>query len=376
MVKLSPQPPGSCFCSPPRVLLVFLFYPLILWALRASRPTPAPAGAPASVSLIVVVRNGAELIAEKLATPCARRRMQPSRSSVIPRLDRQDSRDHSRVAGQERAGPCRTAAPGKSGGLNRCAAAREGRSWSFPMRMPCRRRTPCASSHALSPGRPWAGSAGKGRSAATRKGSPRPRSATSAWTAGSSSGRAASAASPPTTASCMRSGKNSSGRFRGRHGRPLPGAGRDPPGFRVRLRACGGRRDPQASRSPRHEIERRRRIVSTSLRCIWGCGRVEPLRFGFFSFGLLVNKVLRRLLPLFLLGLLGGSLALAREKPVWWFVLLAQTAFYLLALATCRPLRRALRPGILEKAAAMAFYFCLGNYGTLLGLLDFLRAGR
>jgi cellulose synthase/poly-beta-1,6-N-acetylglucosamine synthase-like glycosyltransferase len=121
------------------------------------------------------------------------------------------------------------------------------------------------------------------------------------------------------------------------------------------------------SRSWSHELERRRRIVATSLHGIW-LHRVllDPFRHGFFAWRLLVNKVFRRLLPLSLPLLLAGSLLLAAEHPWALFLLVAQLLGY--GLACCH----LLWPRLLGRFSASAFYFALGGYGTLLGLLDFL----
>ena len=54
------------------------------------------------------------------------------------------------------------------------------------------------------------------------------------------------------------------------------------------------------SRSVKHEIERRRRIVSTSLMGIFLLRDVlNPFKYGLYSINLFLNKILRRLLPVF-----------------------------------------------------------------------------
>src|SRR5262245_20393442 len=125
------------------------------------------------------------------------------------------------------------------------------------------------------------------------------------------------------------------------------------------------------SRNPAHELARRRRIVARSLRGIsLKRGLLNPLRHGFFALQLLVNKVGRRLLPLFLVLFLGATLALAPRHPALWAVVALQLVFYGLALSHL-VLRARLAP--LGGPASVAYYFCVGNLGTLLGLLDFLR---
>ncbi len=129
---------------------------------------------------------------------------------------------------------------------------------------------------------------------------------------------------------------------------------------------------PPRVKNPRHEITRRRRIVSTSLRSIWLTRAVlNPFRFGFFSFGLGVNKVLRRLLPVHLLLLFTSSLLLAGD-PVFLGLFAAQFLFYGCALffSILGWKSPTTLPG---KVASAASYFLLGNVGTLLGLIDFLR---
>lgn len=127
------------------------------------------------------------------------------------------------------------------------------------------------------------------------------------------------------------------------------------------------------SRTPAHELARRRRIVSRSLHGIFLMkGLLNPLRYGSFSIGLWINKVGRRLVPVFLALLLLSSLALVPFRPWAWVALVAQLAFY--GLALLHPLLsrwNALRS--LADATSVAFYFCLGNLGTLLGVGDFLR---
>ena len=72
------------------------------------------------------------------------------------------------------------------------------------------------------------------------------------------------------------------------------------------------------SRNPRHEIIRRRRIVSTSLRGIFDGDILNPFKHGVFSLQLFINKVLRRCMPFCLLGLFMSSLFLAKNQFDPW----------------------------------------------------------
>jgi biofilm PGA synthesis N-glycosyltransferase PgaC len=131
------------------------------------------------------------------------------------------------------------------------------------------------------------------------------------------------------------------------------------------------------SRDGRHEVTRRRRIVSGSLRGIFIHWRLlNPFQYGLFSLGLLINKIFRRLLPFFLIGLFVGSAVAARENA--WFALLTATQVGFYALAALHPPlgRFPLGARPIERLAGLSFYFVVGNYGTLLGVLDALRGRR
>jgi cellulose synthase/poly-beta-1,6-N-acetylglucosamine synthase-like glycosyltransferase len=122
---------------------------------------------------------------------------------------------------------------------------------------------------------------------------------------------------------------------------------------------------PLPSRDAGHELMRRRRIVSRSLRGIFLARELlNPFRYGVFAVGLFANKVLRRLLPVFLATLFATGAVLGLAHP-WMLVLLAaQVTFYAAA---------ALHPLVRHRTTALCHYFCVGNLGTLLGLVDFLR---
>jgi len=142
--------------------------------------------------------------------------------------------------------------------------------------------------------------------------------------------------------------------------------------------------DPEArahvripSRNPRHEIQRRRRIVSPSLRAMVAKRRLaNPFRYGLFAFALVCNRFVRRMLPLFLLGSLASSAVLATACFGTRTFCLAQVVFYCGALSypVVHPLTRTLRA--LDKLHSMAFYFVIGSVGTFLGILDFVRGRK
>lgn len=131
------------------------------------------------------------------------------------------------------------------------------------------------------------------------------------------------------------------------------------------------------SRSPYHEVERRRRIVGGSMTGIWLLRELlNPFRYGPFSVNLFVNKVLRRLLPVFLIVLFFSSMALSFSLSIAAVLFLMQGVFYTAALLYHVAPGRLLSLKQVARICSVAYYFCLGNYGTLRGVIDFLRGNQ
>jgi cellulose synthase/poly-beta-1,6-N-acetylglucosamine synthase-like glycosyltransferase len=145
-------------------------------------------------------------------------------------------------------------------------------------------------------------------------------------------------------------------------------------GYRFRFEPCARAFVRLPSRNASHELERRRRIVSRSLRGIFLMRAVlNPFRYGVFALGLWINKVMRRLVPICLIGIFAATVCLSLSS-LWMQLLLGlQGLFYAAALSY--PLLRRLSWGkTAVRAASVPFYFCAGSLGTLLGLLDFILA--
>lgn len=132
------------------------------------------------------------------------------------------------------------------------------------------------------------------------------------------------------------------------------------------------------SRSSGHEMSRRRRIVNRSLRGIWLNREVlNPKKTSFqVAAGLFINKVMRRMLPFFLLLLMISTAFLAIESPVMLLFLVLQVIFIAMALAYPMLERLPFRFSVLSKVSSLAFYFSLGNMGTLMGVLDFFSGHK
>ena len=99
---------------------------------------------------------------------------------------------------------------------------------------------------------------------------------------------------------------------------------------------------------------------------------LNPFKFGIFSINLLNRNVIRRLLPVCLIMMFTSNLYLSFYSPWYKAMFLLQVAFYLSALFYGTLFQKASAFGGAARIAALAYYFCIGNYGTLLGLMDFI----
>lgn len=131
------------------------------------------------------------------------------------------------------------------------------------------------------------------------------------------------------------------------------------------------------SRRPLHEIQRRRRLVTRGLMSVYLMkGALNPFKYGVFSLNLFINNIARRFLPSFLILFFLSSLYLSSYNLFIKVVLLMQIFFYIIALSYVVLFQYISSLTLIRKATSVAFYFCIGNYGTLVGLIDFLRGRK
>ena len=122
------------------------------------------------------------------------------------------------------------------------------------------------------------------------------------------------------------------------------------------------------------EFGRKVRIMTRGLRGVLLRRRLlNPFRYGFYSLELFSHKVLRRLVPFFLLVLLAASWILSGTGRFYFAVAVAQTLFYLLAGAGYLLRRRQI--GRL-KFFYVPFFYCLANAAAFIAVIRLLRGKR
>ena len=98
---------------------------------------------------------------------------------------------------------------------------------------------------------------------------------------------------------------------------------------------------------------------------------LNPFRYPFVAWGLVSHKLLRWLVPVFLILLLGTNFFLL-NNPFFWLTLGCQIVFYLFAFIGWRFQIM----GNKVKLFYIPFYFCLLNISALIGLINFILGVR
>lgn len=121
------------------------------------------------------------------------------------------------------------------------------------------------------------------------------------------------------------------------------------------------------------ELKTRVRIITQTLADLWrNRGMLNPLRSGFYAVELFSHKVMRYLVPLFLIAVLAASIVLTPHSILFTFILVAQIAFYGAAgLAVLLE-----RSGWHSRLLAIPQYFVIGNLASLIAFYQFLRGER
>jgi hypothetical protein len=129
----------------------------------------------------------------------------------------------------------------------------------------------------------------------------------------------------------------------------------------------------QTNRQGDKELKMRVRIIAQTFTDLWRHrSLLNPFRGGFYGVQLLSHKVMRYLVPFFLMGLFVSSAALASGSLIFRLMFAAQIACY-----ACPALAWMLdQVGIRSRLLALPQYFMLANLASLIGCYKFLRGQR
>jgi cellulose synthase/poly-beta-1,6-N-acetylglucosamine synthase-like glycosyltransferase len=122
----------------------------------------------------------------------------------------------------------------------------------------------------------------------------------------------------------------------------------------------------------RAEFARKVRVTNHSVRALLALGS-RLWTSGFYSVELVSHKLLRHLVPFFLLALLVSNVLLSGASALFRVLLVAHLLFYAAGLAGV--LLRRTRAGR-SRLLTVPYYFCLVNAAALLGVLSIARGER
>jgi cellulose synthase/poly-beta-1,6-N-acetylglucosamine synthase-like glycosyltransferase len=121
------------------------------------------------------------------------------------------------------------------------------------------------------------------------------------------------------------------------------------------------------------ELKTRVRIITQTFSDLWrNRAMMNPFRSGFYAVELISHKVMRYLVPLFLIAILAASAVLAPRSLLYAIALAGQVGFYG-AAALSWILERV---GLHSRLLAIPQYFVLGNLASLIAFYKFLRGER
>ncbi|MCA9743956.1 MAG: glycosyltransferase family 2 protein [Deferribacteres bacterium] len=115
------------------------------------------------------------------------------------------------------------------------------------------------------------------------------------------------------------------------------------------------------------EFRRKVRIVNRAWRGMMSMRQLlNPLRYGFFAIQAISHKLLRWLVPVFMVCAFVSNLFLVEVEPFYRVMVLLQSAFYL--FAGIGLLKR--EQTEISKIFYVPYYFCLVNWASLKGILE------
>ncbi len=129
----------------------------------------------------------------------------------------------------------------------------------------------------------------------------------------------------------------------------------------------------ETNRQTDKELKMRVRIIAQTFTDLWlHRSMLNPIRSGFYGIQLLSHKVMRYLVPFFLMSLFVSSAVLATSSLFYRLMFAAQLAAY-----ACPALAWMLdRVGIRSRLLALPQYFMLANLASLIACYQFVRGER
>lgn len=122
----------------------------------------------------------------------------------------------------------------------------------------------------------------------------------------------------------------------------------------------------------RDEFRMRVRVIAQTMRALYRYREIlKPSRHGLYAFQMLSHKVLRYTIPVFLLAALISNWTLMDNHALYYYALVAQAAFYGLALVGWGADRLSVKLGPL----GLPYYFALVNAASVAGFWQFIWGG-
>ena len=129
----------------------------------------------------------------------------------------------------------------------------------------------------------------------------------------------------------------------------------------------------EPNRQAKKELAARVRIISQTFADLWRNRSVlNPFRSGFYAIQLWSHKLMRYLVPVFLIAIFIASAFLVPRNAVYAAVFLMQVAFYLAALVSWALERL----GVTFSLLALPQYFVITNLASLIAFVKFLTGER
>jgi len=129
----------------------------------------------------------------------------------------------------------------------------------------------------------------------------------------------------------------------------------------------------EPNRQAKKELAARVRIISQTFSDLWRNRAVlNPFRSGFYAVQLWSHKLMRYLVPVFLIAIFFASAFLATRNAFYAAVFVMQVAFYLAALVSWMLERLGVTFGLL----ALPQYFVITNLASLIAFVKFLTGER